>query len=38
MALVSGNALTAKALKEGVDTVFYLIGGPITARFSCYGM
>jgi hypothetical protein len=29
MALVSGNELTAKALKtEGVDTRFYLMGGP----------
>jgi thiamine pyrophosphate-dependent acetolactate synthase large subunit-like protein len=30
MALVSGDDLTAKTLKaEGVDTIFYLMGGPI---------
>ena len=36
MALVSGNELTAKALKaEGVDTIFYLMGGPINDIILC---
>ena len=31
MAKVSGSYLVAKALEnEGVDTVFYLMGGPIS--------
>jgi thiamine pyrophosphate-dependent acetolactate synthase large subunit-like protein len=36
MAFVSGNELTAKALKaEGVDTIFYLMGGPINDIILC---
>jgi len=36
MALVSGNQLTAKALKaEGVETIFYLMGGPINDIILC---
>jgi acetolactate synthase-1/2/3 large subunit len=36
MALVSGNQLTAKALKaEGVEAIFYLMGGPINDIILC---
>ncbi|MBD0327938.1 MAG: hypothetical protein ICV68_16025 [Pyrinomonadaceae bacterium] len=36
MALVSGNELTAKALKaEAVTTLFYLMGGPINDVILC---
>jgi thiamine pyrophosphate-dependent acetolactate synthase large subunit-like protein len=36
MALASGNALTARALKaEGLDTIFYLMGGPINDITLC---
>jgi len=36
MALISGNQLAAKALKaEGIETIFYLMGGPINDIILC---
>ena len=36
MAVVSGDQLTAEALKtEGVDSIFYLMAGPINAIIPC---
>ena len=36
MALVRGDQSTAETLKtEGVDSIFYLMGGPINAIIPC---